>query len=277
MVYENKSKKSTGVVIAIFVIVAVFILLYFLLGLRGLLNIFKWLFIILFALAILGTVFYFVWFLFFKKQKYDVTFVNKQKLVDACHKGYSKILKGLYISGDKSHSRIFWGHITGWCRISVMYKELVYEKDKNGDLKPKTILNEKTGIQSNVYEMRTEEQDVFSVTHANNWFTRLFSDDDVVRVSPKEHDELVGDVTLMGFSLIPVSEYWFLNNDYLDINKIDVAILTEAKRGIMFEMLRDTKEIVDKASGLDSNHQKRIEEKSLYELPINMGNSGGNR
>jgi len=43
--------------------------------------------------------------------------------------------------------------------------------------------------------------------------------------------------------------------------------LKEAERGIMFETLRDMKSIVDKATGVDSEHKKFIEKKNLVEVP----------
>ena len=55
--------------------------------------------------------------------------------------------------------------------------------------------------------------------------------------------------------------------DYLDVRKIDRAILLEAERGVLFEMLKDTKTIVDQAINLDQRHRKIIEEKSLMEIP----------
>ena len=271
MVQENRDKKGTGIVLIAFIVVAVFLMIFFFTGVRGLLQMLKWLTIILFILAILGTLVYFIWFFFFKKQKFDVTFVNKQKLLDACHKGNTGVLKGLYISGDKGHSRVFWGKITGWARISVLTRTLRYEVDeKSGENVPMVDVDERTGKETPIYDIGNEEQDVFSVSHAG-FLGKFFEEEDIVRVSPSCHDELVGDVTLYGFSLLQVSEYWFLNTDLLDVRKIDYAILKEAERGIMFEMLRDTKEIVDKASGLDTNHQKKIEERSMLELPVNMG------
>lgn len=271
---ENKDKKGKGILITIIIIVAIFTLLYWLLGVRGLLNILKWMFIILFILAILGTVFYFVWFFFFKKQKFDVTYVNKQKLLNACNRGNTGMLKGLFLSGDKGHNRVFWGRITGYCRISVLTRTLKYKVDKKTGEKTQLYEeDEKTPL----YNYGKEEQDVFSISHSKTFIGRLFEEEDLVRVSPEDHDELIGDITIYGFSLIPISEYWFLNNDLLDVRKIDYAILKEAERGIMFEMLRDSKEIIDKASGLDTGHQKRIEERSLYEIPVNMGGGSGNK
>lgn len=264
---ENKDKKGKGILIIIIIIIAVFGLLFFLLGIRGILKIFQWFFIIMTILAIFGLLIYFIWYFFFKKQKYDVTFVNKQKLLDACHKGYTSNLKNLYIGGDKGHSRINWGKITGYCRISVLTREMKEGKDGKPIMKIVKSADKKSQKEEIDYTYDTEEQDVFSVTH-RGFLLGLFEEQDIVRVEPKKHDELIGDITLYGFSLIPHSEYWYLNTDNLDMNKIDYAIKNEAWRGLMFEMLRDSKEIIDKASGLDADHQKRIEERSQYEIPI---------
>jgi len=261
----TRDGKGKGLFIVLLILIAVIVLIFVFFGIRGFLNIIKWVFIIAFILAIIGGIIYLIWYFFFKKQKFDVTYVNKMKLIDACKKGDAGILKNLFISGDSGHSRVQWGNITGYCRISVLTKTIkVDEKGKTIMLK-----NKENGREEVDYDIGREEQDVFSVSHSSSFIGRLFSEEDVVRVSPNQHDELVGDVTLYGFSLIPISEYWFINDDFLDVRKIDYAILKEAERGIMFEMLRDSKTIVDKATGLDSGHQKRIEEKSLYEMPVN--------
>ena len=257
----EKGKGNKGLFIFLIIILMLLVLGFVFLGIRGVLNILKWLLIGLFILAIIGLLIYFIWFLFFKKEKYDVTYVNKKKLLDACKKGNPQTMKDLYISGDKGHSRVRWGKITGYCRISVLTRNL--EVDKDGKPQYET----KDGGKELKYQLEKIEQDVFSVTTARTWLGKLFSDEEVVRVSPDSHNELVGDVILYGFSLIPISEYWFLNDDFLDVRKIDYAILKEAERGIMFEMLRDSKAIVDKASGLDSRHNKEIEQKTMFEVP----------
>ncbi len=267
MIAENKDKKGKGVIIIVLIIVAILTLLYFLIGIRGFFKVLKWLIIILFFLAIVGVAVYLVWYFFIKKQKFDVTYVNKQKLLNACHKGYTTILKDLYLSGDEKHSRVFWGKIKGYCRISVLTRAVRMKKDGKT---PDTKLNPDTKKEELQFDYGKQEQDVFAVSH-RGWLGGLFEEQDLVRVDPKDHDELVGDVTLFGFSLITQSEYWFLNSDLLDVRTIDYAILKEAERGIMFEMLRDSKEIIDKASGLDSGHQKKIEERSMYEIPFNVG------
>ena len=260
----SREGKGKGLFIISIIILVVFVLIFVFFGVRGFLNVIKWFFIIAFILSIIGGIIYLIWYFFFRKQKFDVTYVNKMKMMDACKKGDTGVLKGLYVSGDKGHSRVFWGRITGYCRISVLTKTIKVDDDGKEVL----FKNKESGRQEIQYDIGSEEQDVFSISHASTFIGKMFEEEDVVRVSPFQHDELVGDVTIYGFSLIPISEYWFINDDFLDVRKIDYAILKEAQRGIMFEMLRDSKTIVDKASGLDSGHQKNIEEKSLYEMPV---------
>ena len=89
----------------------------------------------------------------------------------------------------------------------------------------------------------------------------------VIRVEPEAHDEIVGDCTLFGYSLIPIGEYWFLNSDHLDVRKIDYSILQESIRHLSIEMLRDMRTMLDNAVGMDAKHQKAIQSKSLYEIP----------
>jgi len=269
MVAENRDKKGKGIFIITIILVLMFVLGFWLVGYQGVMQVVKWVLIFAIILAIIGGVFYFVWFFFFKKQKFDVTYVNKLKLLDACHKGNNGLLKDLYLSGDKGHSRFRWGKITGYCRISVLMKTFIYDLDDNGEPTDvvKKVKNDMTGRNEDAFSLTREEQDVFSVSH-KGFPLNLFEEEDVVRVGIDQHDDLLGNVILFSISLIPISEYWYINDDLLDVRKIDFAILKEAERSILFEQQRDFKEIVDKASGLDSGHQKRIEEKSMYEIPV---------
>ena len=109
MELENREKKGKGIFIVIIIMIAVLLLLFWFLGISGIMQIIKWFLIIMLILGIFGGVVYFVWYWFFRKQKFDVTYVNKQKLLNACHKGQTGLMKGLYLSGDKGHARIFWG------------------------------------------------------------------------------------------------------------------------------------------------------------------------
>lgn len=268
-IFSNKEQKTKTWVIVGGIIVAITLVIIFLFGVR---NIFRIILFLLEACVFLGILFgiaYLFYYLFIKKHRYDVTYVNKKKLMEAGRKCNLENLKDLYVSGDKGHTRVHIGKITGYCRIQVLaknylYEEIIDEKTKQKYQQIKTRPNER-GENVPVYNLDKEEQDIFVIK--SKGFMGIFSDSMVVRVNPEEHDELVGDITLYGYSLIPISEYWFLNTDYLDVRKIDYAILKEAERGIMFETLRDVKEVVDRAIGLDSRHKKDIESKHLVEIP----------
>jgi len=238
-------------------------------------SITKGIFIFFEILLVLGTLFllaYLFWYLFIKKSKFDVNYVNKTKIMDACTRLKRPILKDLYVSGDKGWTRSKVGKIKGICRISVPTRNYIYDDiidEKTGTItkKLRTTQNER-GEQIAEYDIGSVEQDCFRVKGG------LFEEDIVIRTNPEDHSQLIGDVNLFGYSLIPISEYWFLNNDHLDVRKLDYAILKEAERTVAFVTMTDMKEIVDKATGVDARHKKIIEGKSLVETPETnrMGN-----
>ena len=270
MVVENKEKKSKAWIIVAIIIILIIVFVVYFLGTKGIFKILGTFITILWVLAILFGGAYLFYHLFIKKHRFDITYVNKQRLIEAGKlniKGYN--VGDLYLSGDAGHSRVCLGKIKGYCRVQILTRTSVYEDktDKEGKVVKveKKVLDKETNTYVPVYDSGKEEQDVFSV--AKRGIMSFFTDPYVIRVSPEEHDDIVGDVTLKGFSLLPHSEFWFLNSDYLDVRKIDYAILKEAERGIMFETLRDMKSIVDKATGVDSEHKKFIEKKNLVEVP----------
>jgi hypothetical protein len=265
---KDSTKRGAGVAIFIAIIAVAIIVAVVLLGARKFMNIMLIVFIILFVLGVLGAIAYAIWWLFFKTHKFDATYMNAKSLKTAGMMSKPDNIKDLYLSGDKAHSRVRVGRIIGYCRIQIMKKinvlnpetgQQVFEKDPND---PNNQI-EKTRIAK-------EEQDVF-ILETKGFPMNLFEEEKIIRVRPEDHDDLVGDVTLNGFSLLKISEYFFLNNDYLDVRQIDFSILKEAQRGIFFEHLKDSKEILDKAIGLDSTHKKDIENKNLYEIPQLQG------
>jgi len=264
MTSENSKKKPIGIIVFALILIAIIVIVTVFMGIRGFFKIIQTVLVIGFFIGLIFLIAYLFYWLFIKKHRYDVTYVNKQKLIKAGKINAMKNLNDLYLSGDKGHTRVKIGKITGYCRIQILSKQHQYEKDKNGRMKLKTV--KRDGQMQAVYDLDKEEQDVF-IIQKGGFISKMFGEPLVVRVNPEDHDELVGDVTLKGFSLIPISEYFFLNKDYLDVRKIDYAILKEAERGIMFENLRDMKEIVDKAIALDSRHKKDIEQKNLIDLP----------
>lgn len=265
----NKGFKGTTILLIVGVIIAVMIFVFFFFG-AG--SIFKFFMVVLEILMFLGILFllaYLFYYLFLKKQKFDVNYVNKKKIIDAGTRIKRPFLKNIYVSGDKGHSRALVGEIKGYVRIQTLMRNYIYKEvtDPETGLVSKEIVTKKNerGDDIPVYTLDKQEQDVFVVK--TKGLKGMFEDEMVIRVNPEDHDELVGDVTLYGFSLIPISEYWFLNTDHLDVRKIDYAILKEAERTIAFVTMTDMKELIDRATGIDAVHKKKIEGKSLVELP----------
>ena len=257
----DKGKKTKIAIIIGIIFLLIIIIVIFVFGVRGIFKVIGTIGVVILFLGLIFSIAWLFWAVFLKKYRYDVTYVNKHKLIQAGKMSRQGSLMGnLYLSGDKTHSRVNIGKIIGYCRMQVLTRTNKYDKNNQ-----QIMELDKDKVPKPAYDIGKEEQDVFIV--GKSGLLSIFSDPLVIRVSPKDHDELIGDVTLNGFSLLPQSEYFFLNSDYLDVRKIDFAILKEAERGIMFESLRDMKSIVDKAVGLDAVHKKDIEKKNLVELP----------
>lgn len=265
---KNKAFKPTAFLIigGIILLITVFVVINY--GWESISALFWKVFLFsLLGLAI-GLIVYLFIFLFVIKQRFDVNYVNKQRLIEACTLIQRPLIKDLYVTGDKGHSRGLIGSITGYARISILTREYKYKEEINSvgeSVKKPVYVKNEQGDQVQEYRTTSEEQDVFVVKKKGLF--NFLSEPLVIRVRPEDHDELVGDVNLYGFNLLPIAGYWFLNNDYLDIRRIDHAILNEAKRTIAFTLLDDFKQIVDGAIGIDSRHRKSIESKSLIELP----------
>jgi len=261
--------KTTTILLIAGVVIAIIIGILFFVGYNGIL---KFVFILLQILMVAGILFllaYLFYHLFLKKHKYDVIYVNKQKLVKAGTLIKRPFLKDFYVSGDRGHSRGLVGTIAGYVRIQVLTRNYIYKEkvdDKTGlTFKELVTIPNDRGEQIPQYELEKQEQDVFIVKPKG--LTSLFSDPLVIRLSPDEHDDLIGDVCAFGISLIPISEFWYLNSDHLDVRKIDFGILKEAERGVAFVTMTDMKELVDRATGINAQHKRNIEQKSLVELP----------
>jgi hypothetical protein len=263
MASENAQKKPRLLLIGLLILIAIIVIVVLVFGVQGIFKILGTIGIVIIFILFLGLIAWGFYELFIKKHRYDVVYVNKQKLIQAGKMNISTgVMNDLFISGDRTHSRVKIGKIIGYVRIQVLARTNKY--DQKGNIIYKSRKNPEEPLEPD-YNLDKEEQDIFIIKR--NFLQGIFIDPLVIRVSPIDHDDLIGDVTLKGFSLIPISEYLFLNSDYLDVRKIDFAILKEAERGIMFENLRDMKSIVDKAIGLDSSHKKEIEKKDLVEIP----------
>lgn len=261
---RDSTKRIVTTVSIVVIIIFLIILGSVFFGIKAIGSIFLWVLGGLFIVAIIGIVIYVVYYLFFKKHKFDATYMNKKSLINAGRISKPDNINDLYLSGDAAHSRRRIGKIIGYCRIQIMRKIQHYDPDTGEPLTVRDPKNPDKMIYK--FSLEKDEQDVF-VIEKSGFPMNLFTEPMVVRVAPSDHDDLIGDVTLFGFSILPISEYWFLHKDYIDVRQIDFTILKEAERGIFFESLKDTKEIIDKAIGLDAGHKKQIEQKNLYEIP----------
>lgn len=269
---EKKTLWLIGIIFTILGII-VDVIVYLIWGMNGLLKLLRTFFIIILVAGFIALAVYLVYYFFIKKHRFDVTAVNKKKLILAgkiqCpHTIHNRMLR---LSGDKGHSWINFGKIKGYCRIQIMNRETKYDEKGNTVLKTDDF-----GNKSVEYELSAEEHDVFIIKRGIFPFN-VFNDDEVVRVHPLDHDELIADVFLFGINLCPISEYWFLASQYLDVRTIDRNILLEAERGILFEMLKDFKNVTDNAIDLDARHRKGIQEKVLYEIPQLQQLQGGTK
>lgn len=268
MAFTNQETKSkTGWIIG--GIVVLIIIIAWVLGIRNIGKIIVFLLEATLFIGTLGAIAYLFYYLFIKQQRYDVLYVNKQKILEACRKYKNPLLKDLYLSGDKSHTRAKLGKIINCIRMQSVTRKYIYKDAVNKETGEtykiiSTQIDEK-GQEVPQYELEQIETDVFAVR--NKGIMGYFSDPMIIRTEPSQHDELVGDVCLFGYSIIPIGEYWFLNSDHLDVRKIDYSILQESVRHLSLEILRDAKSLIDSATGLDAKHNKGIESKSLYEIP----------
>jgi hypothetical protein len=237
------------------------IVIYLLMGFQGVWKIIKGISIFLLIIGCIALAVYLIWFLFIRKQKFDVTAVNKKKLSIAGQYQCPETIKNrdLRLSGDRGHSSVIFGKIKGFLKIRVLNRKLVFENNK-------PVYHEEGDRRTPLYQLSDEVQDVF-IVKKGGFLSNIFEDPKVVRIKPEDHSELVGDVTVYGVNLVPISEYWFLEKDYLDVRTIDRSILLEAERGVLFESLKDMKTMLDQAINLDQKHRKIIEEKSLVEVP----------
>lgn len=273
MVMENSAKKPKIILIVIAILIVITIIVVVVFGTKGIIKIISSIAVIAIVAAFAFLIAYLFYFLFIKKQRFDPVFVNKQKLIKSGKMNIPEgMMNNLYISGDSNHSRVKIGKIIGYQRVQIPVRKYVYKIDKDGKQTNILIMRPKKSPDDNPlpeYSYGVEEQDVFIVKH--NFLQGIFIDPMVVRLRPEEHSSLVGDVIIKGFSLVPISEYYFINSSYLDRAMIDWTIGTESDRIVFFEHLRDEKTIMDRAIGLDSTHKKEIEQKNLVEMNQGAG------
>ncbi|RLG25221.1 hypothetical protein DRN76_03035 [Methanosarcinales archaeon] len=214
---------------------AIFILSFITAGFGGILSVLHMMLNLLLFCAIVGLVVYAVWFLFIKKHRVDVNYVNYKNILASSKVSKPPMLNELRLLGDKDHQSSSLGSIVGYCRI----KNLETRKD----------------------------EDVFTVQQSR-FPMSMFTEPIVIRTRPTDHTSLIGDVYLKGISIVKVGSFYFLNTRMADVESIDKTLAAEAIRIIANENLAGMKTLIDLASGLDAEHKKLIESKNLMVLPM---------
>lgn len=214
---------------------AIFVLSFITAGFGGILSVVKMMFNLLLFCAIVAMVVYAVWFLFIKKHRVDINYVNFQNVLSSSKVSKPPMLNDLRLLGDKDHQSSSLGSIVGYCRL-------------------KNIVS-------------GEEEDVFAVQQSR-FPMSMFSDPIVIRAKPTDHTSLIGDVYLKGISIIKIGVFYYLNTRMADIKSIDQTQSAEAVRIVANTNLADMKTLIDLASGLDAEHKKLVESKNLMVLPM---------
>lgn len=228
---ENKNRMI--LVFAIIFIIILVVLGYFLGGLRGISAIFGFLKWAVIGGIIIGLVVWGVWFLFIRKERDDRVALNVKTIVHQSKLTKPATLTDLYISGDKEHPQVRLGKIIGYTRL----------KNSRGD-----------------------EEDVF-VWKKAPFPLSLFEEPKAIRVHPDQHSDMIGDIIVQAISLVEHGGFYYVNIDHLDVSKVDLTIKAEILRKFTFDVLRDIKIISDMGIGINPEHQKYLEGKSLLKLP----------
>lgn len=98
-----------------------------------------------------------------------------------------------------------------------------------------------------------------------------------MRTFEDEHSQLIGDVKVYAVSVISKFSYYWPNRAFLDVVRIDIAVIREAWRGGIHQFLKDMVSINQRAVGLDSEHQKGIDNRKLLKIPSPFGDDAGKR
>jgi len=78
---------------------------------------------------------------------------------------------------------------------------------------------------------------------------------------------LIGDVKVYGVSMVRKYDYYWTNRAFLDIVRIDIAVIREAWRGLIHQYLKDSVAINQRAVGLDSEFRKDLDMRKMLKMP----------
>lgn len=192
-------------------------------------------FIMALIVVFFGFVFYIIYYIFFKKHRRDLPFENWKKYKESALANGSDMMDDLVLTGDRNHSTKVFMKIQGYLRF----------RSFDG-----------------------REFDMFVGKRSPN---NPFEEHKIVMVEPKEHTDLIGDVMVYGISLINKYGYYFLNSSLLDYGAIDKTVTFDTYRSLTYETLGDLKGLIDRATGLDAEYRKEVQQQKLLKIPLLTG------
>lgn len=231
MAKENNKMKLFMIIGAIILLFAV---ISWVLGMRTIGDFIGFLAVAIPVLLIIGLLIYGIWKIFIQKPRYDNIYMNKKKVIETAKLSRPPLLKKLRLSGDREHSGVVLGNITGYTN----------ELDTDGNL-------------MDVITFKKRKMPVLS------WF----EEDKAVYVYPRDRSQLAGDVTIYSLNLKQIGSMYFPIN-YTWMDKMDEKIKEDVYRTFNFTLMSDLKEISDKSRGLDAEHQRELERKELFKMPL---------
>jgi len=265
MASQPESHSDKGRIILVGVVILVILVIIYTLATEGTIGVYAMLQKILIwgiVLSMIGIVVYGI-FKYLQKPPVDLVALDIQNIVDAGILSKPPMLKDLYFTGDKEHGEFRVGKIIGYCQLQS-YKDL----NKIASLSDEDVVEmKKKGINPSNYIIK---EDCF-IFKKFGFPMSMFEEPKVLRLLEDEHSQLVGDVKVYAVSMLRKYGMYWPNRGHLDIARIDHAVIKEAWRGQIHEFLKDMVAINQRASGLDADHRKELENRKLLKLPNPMG------
>lgn len=266
---SSRSEKSKFIIAGI-VVIAVVLLIYTYMtaGSAGLNSMIKKYIIYAIIAVVIGLI---IWVVIkiFQPVKVDLVENDKQAIIEAGMLSKPPMVNDLYFTGDKEHGEFRLGKIVGYCQIQS-YKDLdalagltqaqLKKMEEAGELPSQYIIKEDCFI-------------------FKRWPFPLsvFEQPKVLRTFEDEHSQLIGDVKVYAVSVISKFGYFWPNRSFLDVVRIDISVIREAWRGGVHQFLKDMVAINQRAVGLDSQHQKDLDNRKLLKIPSPFGEDAQRR
>ena len=229
-------KMRTGLLIGGAVILILFGIIYWVMGIRSLGDILTLLGFVIPGLIVFALIIYGVWRIFIFKPRYDNLYMNKKKIIETSQLTRPRILKDLRLSGDREHPGVVLGKIIGY---------------------------------TNDYDIDGKLMDVFAFKRTRAPILSWFEEPKAVYVYPEDRSQLAGDVTIYSLNLKQIGGLFFPIN-YTWGTKMDMKVRDDVYRTFGFTLMSDLKEISDSSRGLNAPHQEELERKELFKVPTGM-------